>query len=113
MTQVFLLQNQDKLLLNKQGEWTDGSDLRALFRTVHKDEAINQMFEASAKDYTQRVHLLPCDTNDKGQPLIADDQLPDPALLQAVEEPAPSEELDAAPAGEDESADSSQLVSAG
>lgn len=76
MNQVFLLQNQHKQLLTKQGEWDDGRDVGCLYRTAHKDEALNQMVEANARDYTLRIGMLVCDLNDKRVPQIADEDLP-------------------------------------
>lgn len=76
MTQVFLLQNQHKELLNKRGEWVDGREARSLFNTLHHDEALNQKIEVNAKDYTLRISLLGCDRNDKGIPLLKDEDMP-------------------------------------
>ncbi len=70
MREVFILQNQDKLFLGKQHIWVDGRDLNNLFKSTHKDEAINQMFEASSKDYKQRIKIVCCQVNDKGMPII-------------------------------------------
>lgn len=78
MSELFILQNQDKLFLGRQNNWLDGRDLAALFKTVHKDEAINQMFEASSKDYRQRIKILNCSANEKGLPLIDPELLPEP-----------------------------------
>lgn len=78
MSELFILQNQDKLFLGRQNNWLDGRDLAALFKTAHKDEAINQMFEASSKDYTQRIKVLTCSANEKGLPLIDPELLPEP-----------------------------------
>jgi len=78
MSELFILQNQDKLFLGRQNNWLDGRDLAALFKTAHKDEAINQMFEASSKDYRQRIKVLSCSANEKGLPLIDPELLPEP-----------------------------------
>lgn len=72
---VFIIQNQDKLFLGKQGAWLDGREPGALYKTPYKDEAVNEMFETTARDYSQRLSLINCPLNDKGQPLI------DPAIL--------------------------------
>lgn len=77
MKQVFILQNQHKQFLTKQGEWTDGRDGNTLYRTEHKDEAINQQFEASSKDYTLRLTLIECSLNERGVPIIPVDNLSD------------------------------------
>ncbi|UTA48040.1 hypothetical protein L1F30_00530 [Simiduia sp. 21SJ11W-1] len=78
MKTAFILQNQHKLLLNKQREWVDATDLKSLYQTPYKDEAINQKVEVNAKDYTQRIHLLECPLNDKGLPQIPEDAKPAP-----------------------------------
>ena len=76
MATVFLLQNQHKSLFNKQGEWCDGREAASLYRTVHRDEALNQMIETNARDYTLRIKILECETNDRGLPLLKDEDLP-------------------------------------
>jgi len=78
MSELFILQNQDNLFLGKQKDWLDGRDPAALYKTLYKDEAVNQMFEVSSKDYTQRIKVLTCNASDKGLPLIAEDLLPPP-----------------------------------
>lgn len=78
MSELFILQNQDKLFLGRQNNWLDGRDLAALYKTAHKDEAINQMVEASSKDYKQRIKILSCSANEKGLPLIDPELMPEP-----------------------------------
>ena len=78
MTQTFILQNQDKLFFGKNKEWVDGYDASSVFKTPHKDEAVNQMFEITSKDYKQRVKVVPCDQDDKGLPIIDADIMPAP-----------------------------------
>lgn len=82
MTDVFILQNQAKLFLGKQNQWLDGRDLSLLYKTEHKDEAANQLFEASSKDYTQRIKMISCPANEKGLPTIDPDIMPDPIPKQ-------------------------------
>ena len=76
--EIFILQNQDKLFFGKQKEWLDGRDANALFKTPHKDEAINQLVEVSSKDYTQRIKVLGCAVSEKGLPMIDAELLPPP-----------------------------------
>lgn len=76
MATIFLLQNQHKLLLNKHGEWCDGREANTLYRSVHQDEALNQMVEANSRDYTLRIKVLECETNERGLPLLKDEDLP-------------------------------------
>ncbi|BFM22425.1 hypothetical protein [Gilvimarinus japonicus] len=78
MTDVYILQNQDKLFLSKQRTWLDGRDPASLYRSPNKDEAVNEMFEASSKDYRQRVSLVACPLNERRNPVIDPDILPPP-----------------------------------
>lgn len=94
MSTVFLLQNQHKHILGKSGDWLDGRNVIGLYRTAHKDEAINQQFEAGSKDYSLRIHILECELNSKKQPIIAADDLPEP-IADSILEPA-DESLDSA-----------------
>lgn len=70
MTSVFVVKNQLGLFLNKQQEWVVGSDNHSLYRTTHKDEAINTVFEVSSRDIYLRAEALACDTDEKGNPLV-------------------------------------------
>lgn len=78
MNELFILQNQDKLFLGRNKEWLDGRDSGSLFKTSYKDEAVNQMFEASSKDYTQRIKILGCAVSEKGLPIIDAELMPPP-----------------------------------
>jgi hypothetical protein len=78
MSELFILQNQEKLFLGKQNNWLDGREPGALFKTAYKDEAINQMFEASSKDYRQRIKIIGCSANEKGLPVIDPEIMPEP-----------------------------------
>ncbi len=78
MSELFILQNQEKLFLGKQNNWVDGRDLNAVYKSPHKDEAINQMFEASSKDYRQRIKVVSCVPNEKGLPVIDPEIMPEP-----------------------------------
>ncbi|MFT3930336.1 MAG: hypothetical protein QM709_08580 [Spongiibacteraceae bacterium] len=71
MASVFVIKNQLGLFLNKQQEWVDGSDNHTLYRTAHKDEAINTVFEVSSRDIYLRAEALACEADEKGNPLVA------------------------------------------
>ncbi|MEN0038325.1 MAG: hypothetical protein AAGC78_14710 [Cellvibrio sp.] len=100
MSEIFILQNQEKLFLGRQNNWLDGRDLAALYKTAHKDEAINQMFEASSKDYKQRIKVLSCSPNEKGLPLIDPEIMPEPLpkVGKDLFEPLEAENATATPA---------------
>lgn len=84
MSQVFVLINQHRQFLSKNNEWVDGRESGRLFHSEHKDIAINQMFEANTRDIDQRIQLLLCPLNARGQP-----QLPDGAAAEATAEVDP------------------------
>jgi len=71
MSKLYILQNQEGLYFGKHKDWLDGSDPGALYKTPHKDEAVNQMVEISAKDYQQRVSVLACEADARGLPRLA------------------------------------------
>ncbi|WP_323846252.1 hypothetical protein [Microbulbifer magnicolonia] len=75
MSHVYVLTNQHQQFLSKSSEWIDGRDAGRLFRSEHKDVAINQMFEANTRNVSLRIELLQCALNPKGQP-----QIPEGAL---------------------------------
>lgn len=78
MTELYILRNQHGYFLGKQKDWLDGRDRSALYKTPHKDEAINLKVEVSAKDFEQRIRLLTCEADDRGLPLLAVDDMPAP-----------------------------------
>jgi len=77
---MFILQNQDGYFLSKSGDWVDGREPNTLFRTLHKDEALNQLFESNSQDYSLRITIFDCEANSKKQPIIPEEQLPPPKL---------------------------------
>ncbi|MFT7491427.1 MAG: hypothetical protein ACI80S_001018 [Pseudohongiellaceae bacterium] len=81
---MYILHNQDGYFLTKSGDWSDGRELPPLFKTMHKDEAINQLFETNSKDYKLRLSLLECEINSKKMPLIPDEKLP-PVLKKIID----------------------------
>lgn len=91
MSELYILQNQDKLFLGKQKDWLDGRDRNSLFKTPHKDEAVNQRVEISAKDYTQRISLITCPLDERGLPVIDPADLP-PVQARSAEVVAESQE---------------------
>ena len=92
MNQTFILQNHDKLFFGKNKEWVDGYDANAVYKTPHKDEAVNQMFEITSKDYKQRVKVISCDLNEKALPIIESDIMPAP-LPKAPKQPKAGTDL--------------------
>lgn len=67
---VFVIKNQTGHFLNKQNEWIEAREVASLYRTVHRDEAVNTVFEVSAKDIYLRAEIQPCPVDAKGQPIL-------------------------------------------
>jgi hypothetical protein len=67
---VYVIRNQHGLYLNKQQEWVDGRDAQSLFRCVHHDEAINTVFEVSAREITLRAEALACPLDARKNPQV-------------------------------------------
>lgn len=68
---VFVVKNQHGLYLSKQQEWVDGTEAQALYRTRHRDEAINTVFEVSSRDIYLRAETVVCELDAKGVPVLA------------------------------------------
>lgn len=66
MSEVYIIRNQDHLYLNKHGEWVDGSDSHTLFRTSHRDEALNMKVELSVRHPQLRLSLVTGALDEKG-----------------------------------------------
>nr|WP_010132047.1 hypothetical protein [Microbulbifer agarilyticus] len=85
MSHVYVLTNQHQQFLSKGNDWIDGREHTKLFRTEHKDVAINQMFEANTRDVSLRIELLECKLDTKRQPLVPEDALSEEPLAATVE----------------------------
>ncbi|SMF12096.1 hypothetical protein SAMN02745866_00763 [Alteromonadaceae bacterium Bs31] len=70
MSQIYLIRDQHDRFLDKSGDWSHGEDARGLYRSNHKDEAINQMVELSVKNPELRVRIEPAERDEKGLPKI-------------------------------------------
>lgn len=80
MQNLYIIHNQDGYFLGKSGDWLDGSEPTQLFRTLHKDEAVNQLFEANSKDVELRLSLLECPAKNRLIPDIPSDKMPPPMV---------------------------------
>lgn len=107
MTELYILRNQHGYFLGKQKDWLDGRDRGALYKTPHKDEAINLKVEVSAKDFEQRIRILPCQADDRGLPVLAVDDMPAP---RAKVKPARTDEAELAPEAAAEPSESARAA---
>lgn len=81
---VFVLKNQQGLYLTKQQEWVDGSDAHVLYRTRHRDEATNTIFEASLRDIHLRAETVVCELDAKNNPVLATAETLTPARAAQI-----------------------------
>lgn len=72
MKEVFIVGNQHGQFLGKQGQWLDENEPAAVWRSPHRDVALNHLIENNARDIEQRLVLLQCPINDKDIPLLGD-----------------------------------------
>ena len=70
MEPTYIVINQLGQYLNKHKAWISGRDSQLIYRTVHKDEALNQVFEMSSKDIELRARILIAELDEKGQPVV-------------------------------------------
>jgi hypothetical protein len=90
MSTLYVLQNQHGYFLKKVGadknkEWVDGQDAGQLFRTVHKDEALNMLVETNSQNVELRITVKEYDSNGKNHPIIPSEELPPPLPKPAPE----------------------------
>lgn len=94
MNTVFVIKNQLGLYLTKQQEWANGADNQSLFRTQHRDEAINTVFEVSSRDIYLRAEALDCELDAKGHPIVEIAAAPAAASIDAESTGAESPEAE-------------------
>ncbi len=84
MSSVFVVKNQDGYFATKQKEWECGRDPKLLFRTAHKDEAINMVFELSSKDIDLRAEVIVVELDEKKHPVV---EVSAPLLIHISQQP--------------------------
>ncbi|WP_086934067.1 hypothetical protein [Agarilytica rhodophyticola] len=72
MNTVYLLKNQHNEYLDKSGEWVVGDNQKSLFRSVYKDEALNQKAEFSVKNFELRITITEAEIDEKGRVILAE-----------------------------------------
>ncbi|HMV72207.1 MAG TPA: hypothetical protein PKC08_08535 [Pseudomonadales bacterium] len=70
MKQLFVIRNQHQHYLGRNHDWVDGSHPPALFRTPHRDMAVNELFEVNVKDFALRGEIIVCETDERGLPVV-------------------------------------------
>jgi hypothetical protein len=85
MSTVFVVKNQDGYFASKQKEWECGREPKLLFRSLHRDEALNMVFELSSKDIYLRAEAVSVELGNNKHPLV---EVTAPALVREAEEEA-------------------------
>jgi hypothetical protein len=98
---VFLIRNQLQQFWTRAGEWVDGREPQRIIKFRHRDEALNQLVELSARDVDLRGEVISCELNGRGDPVVEASKHATPTLAEkaaqeaadaAVREAAASEE---------------------
>jgi hypothetical protein len=71
MNSVFVIQNQQGQFLSRHKEWVDNTQIQAVYKTPHRDLAVNEWVELTARDIAARARVVAVDTTSKGLPLLS------------------------------------------
>lgn len=80
MTDVYVIRNQHGHYWGKSKAWVSGSEPKTVLRAKHEDEAINTLFELSAKDVELRGETIAAQISERGEPILEPSQIPLPSL---------------------------------
>mgnify|MGYP003342168659 CR=1 FL=1 len=92
MKTVFIIRNQVGHYLGRNGEWLDGSHVPGLFRTDHRDVAVNELVEVNLRDFDLRGEIIGCEAEDGEYPVVE--------VLNPIVAPPEQAEVSEAAAGE-------------
>ena len=84
MKTIFVIRNQNGHYLGRHGEWLDGSHVPGLFRTEHRDAAVNELVEVNLRDFDLRGEIIACEAASGDYPVV---EVLNPIV--ATESPAP------------------------
>ncbi len=91
--EVFVIRNQHGHYWGKAKAWVSGDEAKAVMRARHEDEAVNTLFELSAKDVDLRGQVVGVALSEKGEPVVEPSQVPLPGLAP---EPGDGDAVEAA-----------------
>lgn len=78
MTSLYVVVNESGHYLGKQQQWLDGSEPQHVFRSEHRDEAVNAAFEAGLRDVTLRAQVSQVEANERKLPILDISDIPLP-----------------------------------
>jgi len=79
---VYVIQHRDGRFLTKQHDWVGCDEPQAVFRTPHRDLALNELFELTARHPELRARVAEVQTNVRGLPELQTVALPAAAGAQ-------------------------------
>ena len=102
---VYVIQHRDGRFLTKQHDWVGCDEPQAVFRTPHRDLALNELFELTARHPELRARVAEVQTNVRGLPELrtvappaaAGAQLPASATAATPDEAGSDAAVDAVP----------------
>lgn len=78
MDKLYVIQDRHGRFLSRREEWVEPASRETLFRSEHKDLALNTLFELNTRDVNLRAVVVEVDCDEQGRPLTA--SLPPPEL---------------------------------
>lgn len=105
---VFLIRNQLQQFCTRAGEWVDGREPQRILKFRHRDEALNQLVELSARDVNLRGEVFSCELGGRGDPVVevsehATPTLAEKAAREAADAAARETDADGSEASEERS----------
>ncbi|MEE4277081.1 MAG: hypothetical protein V2I82_01285 [Halieaceae bacterium] len=79
---VFVIRNQLQQFWTRAGDWVDGREPQRVLKFKHRDEALNQLVELSARDIELRGEVLSCELSARGEPVVEASEHPTPLLAE-------------------------------
>jgi hypothetical protein len=79
---VFVIRNQLGQYWTRAGEWVDGREPQRLLKLRHRDEALNQLVELSARDIDLRGEVVSCELSGRGEPVVEASEHRTPTLAE-------------------------------
>jgi hypothetical protein len=67
---IYIIKSHDESILGKDFDWLDGTNASLIFKTPHRDIALNQLIELNAKDINLRAQIIECEADKKGRPIM-------------------------------------------
>ena len=93
---VFVIRNQLQQFWTRAGEWVDGREPQRLLKFRHRDEALNQLVELSARDIDLRGEVLRADVGERGEPVVNPSEHLTPTLAEIAAAKAAEKEAETA-----------------